>query len=208
MLLIFSGIFAYYSNQKNTVQSKVDDISKETVQLNSELEDLQSKTSEIKKYRDLWPTIPAARKNSSTIKLNEITTKLDSLAEKYNASDQSVKLTLPEQINDGIFNIKTAGMLVSTGNVSFIAVNDIKALLLIDEFINSLRGYPIITQLSVVKTKDYLSKDLIDMSQGKPVGVVNAKIDFTWYVYKEPEAKLDSRPAQPLGAKEGQADAN
>lgn len=196
--MIFAGIFTYYSGQKNTVQSKVDGISKETSQINSELEDLQSKTSEIKKYRDLWPTIPAARKNSSVIKLNEITAKLDALAEKYNASGQSVKLTLPEQIKDGIFNIKTAGMLVSAGNVSFVAINDIKALLLIDEFILSLKGYPIITSLSIVKTKDYTGKDLIDMSQGKPVGVINAKVDFTWYVYKESEVKKDKPDQQPV----------
>lgn len=187
--IIFSSTFYFYHSKKSGVESKISAINEETSQFNIELADLQSKTAEIKKYKDLWQTIPANKKNTEGIKIDEINAKLTSIANKYGISNPKIKLSLPEIIKAGVFDLKTANVMITTASINFTAINDIKATMFANEFLNSLQGYQVVTSFNISKTKEYTLQELLDVSTGRSSGAVNGKIDFFWYVYKDLEKK-------------------
>ena len=190
-LTIFASIFYLYYSKKSGVDNKILTINEETSQFNIELADLQSKTAEIKKYKDLWRTISANKKNTDGIKIDEINAKLTSVATNYMISNPTIKLSLPEVIKGGVFDCKTVNVMMTTASINFVAVNDVKAVMFANEFLNSIKGYPIVTSLNISKIGEYSRQELLDLSTGKSLGIVNGKIDFSWYVYKDLEKKPD-----------------
>lgn len=68
----FSSIIYFYSSEKGSTEIKITKINNETSQINVELADLQSKTTEIKKYKEMWPTISEDKKNTSGIKPDDL----------------------------------------------------------------------------------------------------------------------------------------
>ena len=204
-VMIFGSTFYLYYSKKSGVDIKVLAINQETSQFNIELADLQSKTAEIKKYKDLWQTISANKKNTDGIKIDEINAKLTSIATKYMISSPTIKLSLPEVVKGGIFDRKTVNVMMTTASVNFVAVNDVKAVMFANEFLNSIKGYPVVTSFNLSKSGEYTRQELLDLSTGKSSGVVNGKIDFSWYVYKDLENKTDETKAPNAGTKtEGQ----
>lgn len=187
--IIFSSTFYFYYSKKSGVDSKILAINEETSQFSIELADLQSKTAEIKKYKDLWRTISENKKNTDGIKIDEINAKLTSIANKYGISNPKIKLSLPEVIKGGVFDLKTANVMMTTASINFTAINDTKAMMFANEFINSLKGYPVVTSFNISKSREYTLQELLDVSTGKSSGVVSGKIDFFWYVYKDLEKK-------------------
>lgn len=200
--VIFIGVFYYYSHRKSSVQTKIDAINSETSQINVELSDLQSKTAEITKYKDMWLKISRSQKDTSGIKIDEIKESLTKIAGKYSITDQNIKLSLPEVVKGGVFDRKTIGVMMTTASITFTAASDVKAMMFINEFISSLKGYPVITSFSISKSKDYSNEDLIKLSNGTSVGIVGGKIDFYWYIYKEPEKKENEKPINPSAPSE------
>ena len=192
----FGVIFHYHSNQKNTVKTKIDSINAETSQIEVELSDLQSKTAEIKKYKDMWLTISQNKKNTTGIKVDEVNSKLSATAAKYSIGNTALKLSLPETMKGGIFDRKTVSVMMSTATITFVAPSDIKAMMFINDFVTSLKGYPVITSFSISKSRNYKTEDLIDISTGKLSGLLDCKIDFFWYVYKDQEKKEDTKPVK------------
>lgn len=188
-VMIFASTFYLYYSKKSGVDSKISAINEETSQFNIELADLQSKTAEIRKYRDLWHTISANKKNTDGIKIDEINAKLTSIATKYMISSPTIKLSLPEAVKGGIFDRKTVNVMMTTANINFVAINDVKAVMFANEFLNSLKGYPVVTSFNISKNKEYTRQELLDLSTGKSSGVVSGRIDFSWYVYKDLEKK-------------------
>ena len=191
LAVIFGSTFYLYYSEKTGVASKIAEISEETSKFNIELVDLQSKTAEIKKYKDLWPSISENKKNTNGIKIDEINEKLIAIATKYGISSPTIKLSLPDVIKGGVFDRKTVSVMMTVASVNFIAVNDVKATMFANEFLTSLKGYPVVTSFSISKSRDYTRQELLDVSTGKSPGVVNSKIDFFWYVYKDLEKKPD-----------------
>jgi hypothetical protein len=131
--------------------------------------------------------------------MDEVNANLAAIAEKYTISNPVIKVALPETMKDGLFKRATVNILLTTVNLSFSAVNDIKALAFISEFLDSLPGYVIVTNLDLRKGKQYTEKDLVDISTGKSFGAITGRVDFTWYVYKKKdEPKIeDKKPVPP-----------
>lgn len=189
LLAIFGGIVFFYIHEKGAVEGRVNKIKTETSTIRMQTVELESKTNEAKKYKELWKKITPNKKNTGGIKMDDVNAKLTAIAEKYTILNPSIKVTLPETLKDGIFQRRTVTVLFTTVNLTFGAVNDVKALLFINEFIESLQGYPIITSLDIRKNKDYSIQELIDLSSGKSTGAISGKVDFFWYVYKDLENK-------------------
>ena len=188
---------SYYLSEKGTVQGKVDKIKSETSSFKTQAVELESKTTEAKKYQTLWKKLTDNKKNTGGIKMDDVNAKLVSAAEKYNITGTNIRVTLPEVLKDGLFNRATVQVLFTTVNLTFSSVNDIKALLFVNEFIESLPGYPIITAFEIRKNKDYTTQDFIDISSGKSSGAINGKLDFFWYAYKELEKKTGETKPTP-----------
>lgn len=190
LLLIFGAGIFYNIHQRRVLQGDIDKINAETLKIRNETTDLESKATELKKYRQLWGQISDAKKITGGIKMDEINGKLSSIAEKYSIISPTIKVTLPETLKGGLFDREIITVLLSTVNLSFNAANDIKALLFISEFIESLPGYTVITNLQLKKVKDYTTQDLIDLSTGKTSGNVTSNIDFYWYAFKVKESDI------------------
>ena len=200
LLLVISGLTIYYDNhQKESAKIKAAAIESEVSIIKSQYEELERKTIEIKKYQQSWKTISSNRKVIGNIKMDEVNSKLNLVAEKYSIIKPAIRIILPEDLNNGVFNRSTVTVAVSTANLTFEAINDVKALSFISEFINSITGYAIITNLELKKAKKYTDQDLVAISSGKGSGAITARVDFFWYFYK-PKTVVEAKETQPKSA--------
>ncbi len=190
LLIMLGAIIFYNSSQKAVLQSKINQTKSETSRIKAQTEELQTKEAEIKKYLELWKQIEHNKKSVSGIKMDNVNTILDVVSAKYNVKNTKIKVTLPETLKEGIFNRKTVNILYTTAALEFQTVTDIAAISFVVEFINSLPGYVIIDNLEIKKSKpQYSEQDFVDIASGKSAGLINGKIDFFWYVYKNKETE-------------------
>ncbi len=186
ILLIFAiGIINFYLTQESVVTTVVKKINGEIDQIKNETASLESKSAEIAKYTEIWQNLSENKTVATGIKIDDFNAKLSSTAAKHSISNVNLKISLPEAFKDGIFKRDTVDVMLSTVNMTFIALNDIKALAFVNELVTSIQGYPVITFFELRKAKDYSAEDFKNMAAGKEVGIVSAKIDFSWYIYKD-----------------------
>lgn len=189
-LMCGAGVF-YTFNQQDALKGKIDAITREASQVRAEAADLESKTSELKKYKKLWSNLTDNRKITVGIKMDDVNAKLATLAEKYAISSQTIKVTLPEVMKGGVFDRSTITVVSTTANLNFQAVNDVKALSFVEEFINSLPGYAVVTGVQIKKgEKGYTTDDLVAISTGKGIGLVSGKVDFIWYAFRSKDTEV------------------
>lgn len=202
LLILLAALIFYNFYQKNNAQEKVNQIKVSISEIKTQIADLQSKVSEITKYKDIWKKISDKKKDQDGIKMDGVNAQLASIAEKNNIFNPTIRVALPEVLKDGVFNNETANVLFTIVNLSFEAINDVRALSFITEFINSLPGYVIITNMEIKKNRKYTEQDLVAITTGKGTGAISGKLDFFWYVYKskDPVKKItdDLSPDKPI----------
>ncbi len=200
LLLIFSVIILYNFNQKDQINQKVNKIKSETQQVKTQTIQLQSKLSEAKKYKELWGKITENKKSISGIKMDDINTNLEKIAAKNNIFKPAIKVTVPEILTGGIFDRSSFNVSVASANLTFESLNDVNALLFINDFFSSLPGYAVITNLDLKKARKYEDKDFVIITSGKPFGVVSVVIDFFWYTFKGKDVAPEKNKIEKGGA--------
>lgn len=184
-LALFASIVIYYRlHQEQKSNDAVHAIELETLDIANKTADLESKIGEVKKYKEIFKTISENKKNINGIKIDDINSRLADIGDRHNISDSTIKVSFPEPLTEGIFNMATIEMVYSSVDLSFKAINDIEALLFISQLTNSLPGYVVINKLSVGKARDYNDADLIAISAGQKIRLVTSQVNFYWYVYK------------------------
>jgi hypothetical protein len=193
--VMVAGLLVYLSFFRTDQNKEIEYIKQLASKLLSKASEYQNKAQETKKYIEVWKTIPDSKKSLDGIKIDDVNTRLAQLAEKYYISNQSIKLSLPEDIKDGIFDRKTLIISYTNVEISFDAIDDVRAISFLSEFLDSLKGYILVTNFDIKKNKKYTDQDLINISSNKPSGGILAKIEFVWYVYrqKEEDTKLDPK---------------
>lgn len=184
LLLVLGGIIYYNVNRNKISFNKAEEIQSETAQIKSRSIELQNKVIEAKKYQEAWKILTPNQKIINNIKMDEVNSKLNTIANKYSIIKPAIKVILPEDLHEGIFRRSSVLVAVSTTNLTFEAANDVRAISFLTEFLNSLQGYAILTNLEIKKSRQYSSQDLIQLSVGKGNGAVSVKADFYWYIYK------------------------
>ena len=206
ILICATGVF-YTFHQQDALKGKIEAIGSEASKIRTEAADLESKTTELKKYKKLWSNLADNRKITTGIKIDDVNMKLAALAEKYAITNQVVKLTLPETMKGNLFERSTITVFSTTGNLNFQAVNDVKALSFVEEFMNSLAGYAVVTGIQIKKgDKSYTNEELIAISTGKGVGLINGKVDFVWYAFRKKDTEV-KKPVD-ITAKSGEIKPN
>ncbi len=195
--LMVAGLIIYLSFFKTDQTKQIDYIKQLASQLSSQASEYQSKAQETKKYIDVWKTIPSSKKSFEGIKIDDVNKKLGQLSEKYYINNQSIKLSLPEDLKDGIFDRKSLYVSYTNVDIAFNAIDDIKAISFLSEFLNGLNGYIVITNLDIKKNRKYSEQDLVDISSNKASGAVAVKIAFVWYVYRQKTEEIKFAPTTP-----------
>ena len=153
MALISAGSFYYRIQQEQTGQKTINSLKAEIVVIEEDKEKLKNKILEIKKYRKVFQSISNEKRNSDGIDFDNINSKLKIFGELHNIYNPEIKVSFPENLKNGIFKMRTIAMVSSSVTLSFIAINDIEALLFISEFVDSLPGYTVIHDMSIKKTR-------------------------------------------------------
>jgi hypothetical protein len=191
LLTIFSAIVFYHFHSISKVEEKVQKIKNDTSKIRVQTSDLQTKTIEIKKYSEIYEKLSENKKNTEGIKMDDVNTILKTVGNKYSIISPAIKVNLPDTLKDGIFNRATVTVSFTTANLTFSALNDVKAIGFISEFLESIPGFAIITNLEIKRGKPYTNQDFIEISTGKSKGGVSGKVDFFWYVAREKDDKKD-----------------
>lgn len=183
--VLASGSIYYRLHQEQASEKTINTIKSEILHLETQKEELENKIVEIKKYRKVFKTLTAQRKDTSGINFDTINSKLELVSMKYNVDNSVIKVSFPENLTNGVFNMSSIAMVSSSVNLSFNAISDVEALSFISEFLDSLPGYTVVNDISIKKTKEYTSTDLISISSGRKSGNISGQVQFYWYVYKQ-----------------------
>jgi len=189
LLVMAISILFYISQTTSNSESTIAKIHASTAEVKNNARDLESQTNDARKYKEIWKTLSENKKNTQGIKMEEVNSKLDSIAEKYNITNKTLQILLPENLDSGVFNRKTITISYAAGTLAFDALSDVRAINFINDFFNNLSGYVIITNIELNKSKAYSDEDLINISLGKNSGAIKVKISFAWYVPHEKEKK-------------------
>jgi hypothetical protein len=192
--LAVAGLLVYLSFFRNDQNKEIDYIKQLASQLSSKASEYQNKAQETKKYIDIWKIIPDSKKSLDGIKIDDVNKTINQLSEKYYIGNPSIKLSLPEDLKDGIFDRKTLYVSYTNVEMSFTAIDDVGAISFLSDFLSSLNGYIVITTLDIKKNKKYTDQDLIDISANKATGGILVKINFVWYVYRQKIEDTKSSP--------------
>ncbi len=184
-LSAFCGCLIYNSITTSQLKKAADTINSETSQIQVQAKELQSKTLDIKKYLAIWENLDEKKKSTNGIKMDDVNSSLSSNAIKHNISSPVIKVTLPETLSSGIFDSSTITTLFATVDLDFKALDDRKALSFINDFTNSLPGYVVINSAEIKKDKNYSNEELIAISSGNGSGIVDGKITFSWYAFRD-----------------------
>ncbi len=182
---IFVLIIYYIFDSKNISEQKTRNINANNLALRTQLSELNSKVIDIKKYREIWKNIDNNKRNDKGIKMDDINSHMASIAQAHSIINPLFQASLPTNLENNPFNLLSINLLQTTGNLSFSAVDDLRANMFMSDFFSKLPGYIIITELDMRRIKKYSSSDYMAISAGTSISGVDVKVIFAWYVYKK-----------------------
>jgi len=186
LIFSFAAVVFFIYKYKENFNIKVQEIKSSTINLKSKTIALQIKIDEALKYKKIWDNIDENKKNTQPIKMDEINKIIKESAQKNNIKSEIIQITVPTPIFGSLAR-ETLIVSSASGTLSFQAYDDISALKFINDFQNKIQGYAVITSVDFTKNKNYKPQDIIEISLGKGQGIINVKISFFWYSYKEKE---------------------
>lgn len=184
VIFICCIFFSIYQIKSSSEQANK--INSETDLIKSKTQSIIGKSSQAKKYKDLYTQISKEKRtNFSGIKMDEINIKLKTIGDKYNITSREIKIAVPENLKDEPFKIKSFSVLLTTVTLNFRAYTDDRVFLFVREFLKSLNGFTILTIFDIRKDKEYSEDNLVNISAGSGNGNIIAKVEFYWYAFKE-----------------------
>jgi len=177
-------IHSYKFFKEKNYNQDIEKVRSEIVTLKQRNTEVESKANDAKKYKEIWKKMSSVKKNMASIKMDEVNSNLKKLSEKYSIIEPTIKVTLPENINEGLFKRETLTASFANVSLSYNSYDDIRSLQFIDEFMKTMNGYKIITSLEIKKNKDYSLNDFVTISTGKSEVGVSTKIELYWYIFK------------------------
>jgi len=179
--------------RQNLLEEKVKNIENEAIKISQQATDIEQKATEAKKYRDVWKTLSNEKKMIIGIKSEKVTEIIDIVAEKYHSQIDSVKLSIPQNMQGESFDYKTVAIVASKVTLVFKAFTDIDAINFLIDLKKSIPNYIVFKTVEIKKEKKYEQEDYLNIAIKKPGGLIICKADFIIYAYKEKEkeATLD-----------------
>jgi len=189
MIVSIVSVAFFYNYFDTNFQSEKLKLTDEISNIKSKISEIEGKSQENRKYKEIWKKITVKKKLNTGIKNEEVEKIRINLAQKYFINDSKLKMNVPENLSSSIFKNETLDILHTEGELTFLSYNDVKAIQFAEEFYKSLHGYVVIKNFEIKREKKYEAKDLKEISTAKNQGHVSGKIEFAWYVFKENKSK-------------------
>lgn len=179
-------IFIDIYEKKSSAQT-IAKIRSDIARIKDKSNELKTKAIEIKKYITMWSEIDSDKKQLSKIDKKTLDSILKNTVRKYYIAAPELTISETTIVNGGAFNSVTLNTNLATVNLTFKSIDDIKALLFIDEFIHSIPGYAIVSDIHISKDELYNVKDLIAITSGQANGKIKVEVNFFWYAFSQKE---------------------
>ena len=179
--------------RENLLQERIKTIENEAIKTSEQATEMEQKATEAKKYRDVWKTLSNEKKMIAGIKSEKVTETIDIIAEKYSSQIDSVKLSIPQNMQGESFDYKTVAVVASKVTLLFKVFTDIDALNFLIDLKKSIPNYIVFKTVEIKKEKKYEQEDYLNIAIKKPGGLIICKTEFIIYAYKdkEKEATID-----------------
>ena len=179
--------------RENLLQERIKTIENEAIKTSQQATEMEQKATEAKKYRDVWKTLSNEKKMIAGIKSEKVTEIIDIVAEKYSSQIDSLKLSIPQNMQGESFDYKTVTIVASKVTLVFKVFTDIDAINFLIDLKKSIPNYIVFKAVEIKKEKKYEQEDYLNIAIKKSGGLIICKTDFIIYAYKdkEKEAMID-----------------
>ena len=145
---------------------------------------MEGKVSEVIKFKEKWDKSSSDLIGLNKIKPNYLQNQIKSLSSKYKIHNLTIKNNKKVKTDIKSLALRKLYLESITGKMSFSSMTDIEAINYIENIINDLPGFFIISKISITKNQDkYSSEDILKIKQGiYNKFIIDFKIDYTWYV--------------------------
>ncbi len=187
LIAIFLLIFFYITNLVKLSENEVEKIKIESQKLRMKTVEVENNIKDAKKYKEIWNNIENNKKTTQIIKIDDVNRILIEVAKNNNVNNPKITMSVPINLDKGLFQRKTITTLYTSGNLSFLAFDDVSALNFIQELQSKLSGNFIVLNIELNKKSNYSQNDFVAISKGSNLGNVSVKIDFAWYNFRQKE---------------------
>lgn len=183
LIVSIAMVFFYYKAALEDGEYRVNLLNQQIADLSGKSTHLESRIRDAKKYRSLWDKSDDTKKNFGIIKADDVNDNFAKLATSHHITGQTIAMSIPKVLSDGIYNLQILKVSMINGSISFDSLTDVDAINFINDFFQTLSGYTVISDLSISRGKQdsYSYSDLVDISTGKIGGSTKVKLDFSWY---------------------------
>ena len=176
--------------RENLLQERIKVIENEAIKTSQQATEMEQKATEAKKYRDVWKTLSNEKKMIAGIKSEKVTETIDIIAEKHSSQIDSVKLSIPQNMQGESFDYKTVAIVASKVTLFFRVFTDIDALNFLIDLKKSIPNYIVFKTVEIKKEKKYEQEDYLNIAIKKPGGLIICKAEFIIYAYKDKEKEV------------------
>lgn len=184
----FVGVIFLFQNIEKESQSQHDkelkNININIVRLEKDISSVEGKVAEIKRYKERWDKSSLNLAGLKNIELNYLKNKITSVSAKYKTHNLVITESKKKKLEVGSLNLQKLYLDSVNGNISFSVMTDIEGLDFIDNIINDLDGFFIISDMSITKKKDkYLYKEILKIKKKEyDQFIIDFNINYTWYL--------------------------
>ena len=182
---LFIFLFQKYEKKLDKDHEKeVVKINKVISKLKNDTKNMEGKVSEVIKFKEKWDKSSSDLIGLNKIKPNYLQNQIKSLSSKYKIHNLTIKNNKKVKTDIKSLALRKLYLESITGKMSFSSMTDIEAINYIENIINDLPGFFIISKISITKNQDkYTSEDILKIKQGiYNKFIIDFKIDYTWYV--------------------------
>ena len=193
VLLLIGGVFLMTGAAEKKAKKEVKGIKSQINSAQEKIDKFESKLNETNRYSLIYDKLPEKFKSTREIKISEANEIISKAKDRNNISSISVKINVPQKSETATHTMNRIATYVTKGSISFGTYYDVDALNFISDLKRSFPGYLILTEVTLKKAKKEISgQDLIDISKGEEVKIIDGAVKFIWYFY------YDTRPPEEI----------
>lgn len=185
LIAIFVGISIFIFNLNNIALKKIVTINLQINQINVENKKNNNRLLNIIKYEKKWSQLPDKYKSTQIIRSNQVNQIISKVSQKYHIKDVSFTMDVPSKLSTSKFKKDSVEVYLTSGNMSFEASDDVKAMSFIKDFFSTLPGNIVIENISLTKPSNYSNNDYVAISKNGYLSKIRARVKFYWYSNKD-----------------------